>query len=274
SNNTALHVSAHRGDMEVTRILLDNGASAEVKNKDGNAALHFASGKGHKDIVELLLSQGAPVDAGNTGGTLLEDSTPLYWAAAKGHTEVAMLLMDSGATVTPKIKKMLNPSSPRQAIAEDAQSRLGALGRNLGSAMVTVGRASMVGTIAAARAVASTTNAAAGDPTTPTYQQLQELRDKAVKAEEDRAAAEQRALAAEMRCKKSEANLKQLYQILQSERAERYEMEKELEEFHKQKVVNEDEKKVEYSTCQLLTLGGAKTSGKGGLNTDFFAGWL
>ncbi|KAK3272798.1 hypothetical protein CYMTET_18920 [Cymbomonas tetramitiformis] len=56
------------------------------------------------------------------------------------------------------------------------------------------------------------------------------------------------------RCKKSEANLKQLYQLLQNERAHRTQLERQLEDHLYQKIQKEEDGNVLFSGCgNLLT---------------------
>ncbi|MGL5074981.1 MAG: ankyrin repeat domain-containing protein, partial [Waterburya sp.] len=56
--------------------------------------LHFAAHRGHLDIVRLLIKSGADVNASEDNSS---NSKPLHWAATGGYLEVVQLLVESGA---------------------------------------------------------------------------------------------------------------------------------------------------------------------------------
>ncbi|RYP26161.1 hypothetical protein DL768_011819 [Monosporascus sp. mg162] len=76
----------------VMQLLLDNGAEADPKDRDGRTPLSWAAEKGHKEVVQMLLDKGAEADSKDKDG-----QTPLLRAAKKGHKEIMQLLLDSGA---------------------------------------------------------------------------------------------------------------------------------------------------------------------------------
>lgn len=76
------------GDVNVVRILLDNGHIVHAKNDE---ALKKAAGQGRFDVVKLLLERNADVHADN--------EEALCNAACSGHLDVVTLLLDSGANV-------------------------------------------------------------------------------------------------------------------------------------------------------------------------------
>jgi ankyrin repeat protein len=88
--------------IEMVRLLLDKGVSADAKVGNAWTALMLASVRGHTEIVRLLLEQGANVDKyveyvneyGFTYGY-----AALILAAEYGHKEVVGLLLDKGAEV-------------------------------------------------------------------------------------------------------------------------------------------------------------------------------
>jgi len=54
---TALMMAASEGQIEVARVLLLNGASVGVIDRDGDTAKKFAKEKGHPEMLKLLESQ-------------------------------------------------------------------------------------------------------------------------------------------------------------------------------------------------------------------------
>jgi ankyrin repeat protein len=69
---TALHVCAQNGNAEMTKILLENGASVNIKDNYGNTALFkavfFSNGK--TEIIKMLIDSGSnPEDKNDAGMT-------------------------------------------------------------------------------------------------------------------------------------------------------------------------------------------------------------
>ena len=75
---TALHISAANGADDVVRLLLENGASPNVKDLNGNTPLHLAACSGYIPIVTLLLHYGGNISATDANG-----KTPLHLVLAR-----------------------------------------------------------------------------------------------------------------------------------------------------------------------------------------------
>ena len=90
--NSLLLESSSRGCLEVAKVLLENGASAEARGATGQTALHFAAKAGEDKLVDLLLSKGANIEQRD-----LKGATPLFLAAEAKHKEVVKLLLQRGA---------------------------------------------------------------------------------------------------------------------------------------------------------------------------------
>lgn len=90
-----LHYSASRGNLEVSRLLIEKGADIFIKEKRfGGTPLHFSIFGGNKELTALLLEKGAPADEpDNYGGTAL------HMAAMQGKIPMLRVLLKKGAKV-------------------------------------------------------------------------------------------------------------------------------------------------------------------------------
>ena len=101
NGNTALHfaVARRNGDVYATRLLLEAGASLQVKNHAGLTPVgaHILTLKHDKaNIVELLLHYGADAN------TMVEGASLLHFAVEKRCVLVATCLVQFGADLTLK----------------------------------------------------------------------------------------------------------------------------------------------------------------------------
>ena len=65
---TALHLACRNGDVEIARILLENGAEINVADNEGWTPLMRAALASNSEIVELLLNRGATTEDLNSYG--------------------------------------------------------------------------------------------------------------------------------------------------------------------------------------------------------------
>jgi hypothetical protein len=77
---TPLHYAAWNGHIEITHLLLQNGAEVNVRDNDGRTPLHCAAGNGNVDVLHLLVENGADLEAQNNYGW-----RALHWAAFTGN---------------------------------------------------------------------------------------------------------------------------------------------------------------------------------------------
>jgi hypothetical protein len=77
---TPLHWAAYNGHVEITRLLLQNGADVNVRSYGGYTPLHWAAYQGNVDILHLLVENGADLEALNDEGWRV-----LHHAAYFGH---------------------------------------------------------------------------------------------------------------------------------------------------------------------------------------------
>jgi ankyrin repeat protein len=126
--DTALHVAAERGRLELAKLLLAHKAPVDAIDGQDCTPLHCAALNGHVEMAELLIASGADVNAGDElewrplhcaaqnghlrvaqillahhakvdAGHARDDSTPLHYAAFSGHRNIAQLLVAAGANV-------------------------------------------------------------------------------------------------------------------------------------------------------------------------------
>lgn len=126
---TPLHCAAYWGNIEIVKVLLENGAEVNHQTKDGKTPLYCAEKGKQKETVNLLkqhggvvvtqdqlneelfaaveandieavkqaIEEGAEVNSKNRYG-----NTPLHWSAEHGHTEIVKLLIENAANVNDK----------------------------------------------------------------------------------------------------------------------------------------------------------------------------
>ncbi|CAH1205447.1 hypothetical protein PAECIP111893_02350 [Paenibacillus plantiphilus] len=81
-------------ELEIVKLLLDNGANINYQNKAYNTALISATDSGLTNMVKFLLENGADP---NIGGGENQDYYPIISAAFLGHTDIVKLLLAHGA---------------------------------------------------------------------------------------------------------------------------------------------------------------------------------
>jgi ankyrin repeat protein len=102
--------AALAGDIEVMRLLLENGADPNIATTEGTTALMASSGMNwvtnqtynhgeaaYLEAIKLCLKQGADINAANSLGF-----TALHAAASRGWESVIQLLVDNGANMDAK----------------------------------------------------------------------------------------------------------------------------------------------------------------------------
>ena len=83
--NTPLHCAVFYNKKNIVRLLIDNGAYVNAKNKKKIAPLHIATFKSREskqydsNIIELLIQKGADINAEDIDGF-----TPSYYASSEG----------------------------------------------------------------------------------------------------------------------------------------------------------------------------------------------
>ena len=88
-DDAILLAASAEGVLTTMELLLNHGASVDLKNKAGDTALTIAAAKGKLDGVKLLLNHGADAHVKNGAG-----DTALSLTTQNGHSEVHRLLLE------------------------------------------------------------------------------------------------------------------------------------------------------------------------------------
>ncbi|XP_069692913.1 uncharacterized protein [Periplaneta americana] len=92
--STVFHESILCEQLEVARILIDNGANVDMRDCEGNTALHLAAKEGKLQAVTFLLKNKSDFNLLNENR-----DTPLHVATRSGKLEVVQCLVESGASI-------------------------------------------------------------------------------------------------------------------------------------------------------------------------------
>ena len=103
-DSTPLYAAALANARETAEVLLQNGADANARDKDGWTLLHYAALANAWETAEVLLQNGAEVNAKNDNGV-----TPLHYAARANARETAEVLLQNGADINAKAKDGTTP---------------------------------------------------------------------------------------------------------------------------------------------------------------------
>lgn len=91
---TPLHRAAAKGHVEIAGVLLEAGASIDIRGAGSWTPLHRAAKLGHEEMTMLLLEWGADVQVQGIHGW-----TPLLRAAMAGQANTGRLLIAAGADI-------------------------------------------------------------------------------------------------------------------------------------------------------------------------------
>jgi len=92
-NWSPLHEAALMGDLASARLLLQNKADPNRKEKaNGGTPLHVACFQGHTEVAKLLIKAGAHLSPRDKEGF-----TPLFQAKDQGHPDLVKYLKSLGA---------------------------------------------------------------------------------------------------------------------------------------------------------------------------------
>lgn len=107
---TPLWFGVYANQLEMIRLLLENGAKASINigNHDQITPLISAAQNNNLDIMKLLLTNGA-IDSINVASQY--NNTPLSWAIYRNNEKMVKLLIYCGAEITDYIKRNSKPKN-------------------------------------------------------------------------------------------------------------------------------------------------------------------
>lgn len=95
---TALHLAARHGCVDFAKLVLDAGASIDLKSlATGGTPLHYAAMANQIDVAKLLIKRKANLEVYDKTG-----STPLIVAVLQADEDMVELLVDAGAAINVK----------------------------------------------------------------------------------------------------------------------------------------------------------------------------
>ena len=92
-----MRTAGEKGNLEMVKYLVSNGADIKAKNNKDGTALMWAAKSGNIETVKYLVSNGADIKAKNN-----KDGTALMWAAKSGNIETVKFLVSNGADIKAK----------------------------------------------------------------------------------------------------------------------------------------------------------------------------
>jgi hypothetical protein len=109
-------MAAYFASCDVAKLLLDNGAEVDNKNKQNQTPLHIAVQlavqNGKTEMVELLIANKADIHSAmevSIQGTLCF-ATPVYYALMYNNEALAIVLLQAGATVKANTDIQMRPT--------------------------------------------------------------------------------------------------------------------------------------------------------------------
>lgn len=90
SGNTPLIYACRKSARDLVKLLLDNGAEADLGNQKSRTPMHFAAEAGNFQIISMLIDAGADVNCTDNDGV-----TPLMLLAQNGKTDAALKLIQN-----------------------------------------------------------------------------------------------------------------------------------------------------------------------------------
>ena len=91
-STTPLNLSARNGNLELSQLLLENGADVNIADEKSCTPLYTAAKYGHSNVLRLFLENGADPNKQDRNGI-----TPLCITQIRGEEEMSLILKNFGA---------------------------------------------------------------------------------------------------------------------------------------------------------------------------------
>jgi ankyrin repeat protein len=98
-----LQTACWKGNLEIVKFLLENGAYPNQKNRNGATPFHKACQEGHLEIVKIMIKRVDNIDQEDDDGW-----SPFHAACASGNINIVKLLLDESNNVINKISIINN----------------------------------------------------------------------------------------------------------------------------------------------------------------------
>lgn len=99
SHRTALYAACKSGYADIAKILLDNKADINIKNKWGASVLYVACREGNQDVVDLLLKRNFEINKCDS------NFMPLHKACEEGFFQIVNILIENGVKINKSNQK-------------------------------------------------------------------------------------------------------------------------------------------------------------------------
>lgn len=94
NQKTVLHIACEKGNVELAKMFIHNGALIDKKDNDGRTPLHYAAQNGNEELVKLILEKGHKLNFKDNQGY-----TPLHLAIKKHKFELVPYLVLLGEDI-------------------------------------------------------------------------------------------------------------------------------------------------------------------------------
>ncbi len=111
-DSTPLHLAAIRGYEDIVKILIDNGAKIDMRNRMEETPLMYAAQKGHYNVAELLIQNGADINAKRCGYRI---ENALTFAVQSLKFDIVKLLVDHNVRYNKKYISRLKENRKKMA---------------------------------------------------------------------------------------------------------------------------------------------------------------
>ena len=116
-----LHLAVIEGNIEVTKLLISEGANIEVTDsKWGSSPLLYACQNGRTKIVKLLVEMGADIEAKSD-----DDTSAIHFAAQSGKSDLIDFLLQNGLDIN--CRKKLFKETPLHFLLDNYMAKIPSL---------------------------------------------------------------------------------------------------------------------------------------------------